>query len=210
MNLTREQFTHIFPKVDPDVCDLLNTTMDDYEISESVARMAGFLAQVGHESLDLTRLVENLNYSADGLAKTWPSRYRGPDGKPNALAYKIQRKPEAIANNCYANRMGNGNEASGDGWKYRGRGAFMTTGLSNYVDTQRATGLLVVENPDLLQQPANALEAAGWFWNRYALNRRMDAGDFKGTTQIINGGQIGADDRNARYQRLTKYLTGSV
>lgn len=210
MKLTQEQFTHIFPKVDPDVCGLLNVTLEDYEINESVARLAGFLAQVGHESLDLTRLVENLNYSADGLAKTWPSRYRGSDGKPNALAYKIQRNPEAIANNCYANRMGNGSEASGDGWKYRGRGAIMTTGFSNYLDTQRATGLLLVDNPDLLQQPANALEAAGWFWNRYALNQKMDVGDFKGTTQIINGGQTGADDRKARYERLTAYLTGSV
>ncbi|MEG7018924.1 glycoside hydrolase family 19 protein, partial [Pseudomonas aeruginosa] len=82
--------------------------------------VAAFLAQIGHESGQLTRLVENLNYSARGLAATWPSRYRGADGQPNALAQRLARNPRAIANNAYASRNGNGDEASGDGWRYRG------------------------------------------------------------------------------------------
>ena len=205
MMLTEEQFAHIFPKADPSVCAALNTTLEDYRIN-TVNRIAAFLAQVGHESADLTRLVENLNYSAEGLASTWPSRYRGPDKKPNALAKKLARNPEAIANNCYARRMGNGNEASGDGWRYRGRGALTNTGKTNYADTGRAIGLDLLADPDLLASEQVALEAAGWFWSRYALNEKVDRGDFKGTTQTINGGQIGAEDRQARYDRLVTYL----
>jgi putative chitinase len=207
MILTDELFKQIFPRIDPDVSPSLNATLLDYNVN-TVERIAGFLAQVGHESADLTRLVENLNYSAEGLASTWPTRYRGLDKKPNPLAIKLARKPEAIANNCYANRMGNGNEASGDGWRYRGRGAFMTTGRSGYFDTGRAIGLDLINNPEQLQYPPYALEAGAWFWNRYALNQRMDKGDFKGTTQIINGGQIGALDRQARFAKLVAILKG--
>lgn len=208
MTLTESVFIAIFPKADPDWCEALNATLLDYHIS-TPERIAGFLAQVGHECADLTRLVENLNYSAEGLASTWPSRYRGPDKKPNALAFKLARNPMAIANNCYANRMGNGNEASGDGWKYRGRGAFMTTGKTNYRDTGRAIGLDLIACPEQLEDAPVAIEAAGWFWNRYALNKRIDAGNFKGTTDIINGGQIGADDRQARYVRVIAILKGA-
>lgn len=205
MMLTEEQFAHIFPKVDPSVCEALNITLEDHKIN-TTHRVAAFLAQVGHESADMTRLVENLNYSAEGLASTWPSRYRGPDKKPNALAKRIARNPEAIANNCYAKRMGNGDEASGDGWRYRGRGALMTTGKTNYIDTGRAIGVDLLNNPELLATEECALEAAGWFWARYGLNEKVDQGNFKATTQYINGGQNGAEDRQARYERLVTYL----
>jgi len=206
MTLTEAVFKQIFPKADPNLCDSLNATLLDYNIN-TANRIAGFLAQVGHESADLTRLVENLNYSAEGLASTWPKRYRAADGKPTPLAVKLARNPKAIANNCYANRMGN--ETSEDGWLYRGRGAFMTTGRSNYADTGRAIGLDLINNPEQLAHPPYALEAAAWYWNRYALNQRMDRGDFKGTTKIINGGQIGAADRQARFEKITAILKGA-
>lgn len=208
MILTEAVFHAIFPKVDAELVEALNFTLDDYHINTR-DRCAAFLAQVGHESADLTRLVENLNYSAERLAVVWPSRYRGPDKFPNALAFKLEHNPEAIANKTYANRMGNGNEASGDGWRYRGRGAFMTTGKTNYADTGRAIALALNEQPDLLEFPQYALEAAGWYWSRYALNRKIDVGDFKGTTKIINGGQIGAEDRQARYVRVAAILKGA-
>lgn len=208
MILTDAVFRQIFPKMEPSVCDPLNRTLADYHI-DTRDQCAAFLAQVGHECADLTRLVENLNYSAQGLANTWPGRFRNPDKKPNAMAFELEHKPEAIANHVYASRMGNGNVASGEGWKYRGRGAFMTTGKTNYNDTGRAIGLNLIDNPEQLQAPANALEAAGWFWNRYALNNAIDRGDFRKTTQIINGGQIGADDRQARYLRVLGFLKGA-
>jgi putative chitinase len=185
MILTDDAFHRIFPKVDPELVEALNLTLDDYHINTR-DRCAAFLAQVGHESADLTRLVENLNYSAERLAAVWPSRYRGADRAPNALAFKLAHNPEALA-----------------------RGAFMTTGKTNYADTGRAIALALIEQPDLLEYPQYALEAAGWYWSRYALNRKIDAGDFKGTTRIINGGQIGADDRQARYIRAAAILKGA-
>ncbi|HCR1382557.1 TPA: glycoside hydrolase family 19 protein, partial [Pseudomonas aeruginosa] len=124
MLITEQQLLQIFPNAGHRAgffVPALNVAMERFGITAPV-RGAAFLAQVGHESSQLTRLVENLNYSAQGLAATWPSRYRGADGKPNALALNLARHPQAIANNTYASRNGNGDEASGDGWRFRGRG----------------------------------------------------------------------------------------
>ncbi|MCR3867432.1 glycoside hydrolase family 19 protein, partial [Pseudomonas aeruginosa] len=115
MKLTEQQLLRIFPNarlVAGVFVAALQRAMDEREI-DTPARRAAFLAQVGHESSQLTRLVENLNYSAQGLAATWPSRYLGPDGQPNALALRLARNPQAIADNTYATRNGNGDEASG-------------------------------------------------------------------------------------------------
>lgn len=130
MKLTEQQLLRIFPNarlVAGVFVAALQRAMDEREI-DTPARRAAFLAQVGHESSQLTRLVENLNYSAQGLAATWPSRYLGPDGQPNALALRLARNPQAIADNTYATRNGNGDEASGDGWRFRGRGLLQITG----------------------------------------------------------------------------------
>ncbi|MDG0902015.1 glycoside hydrolase family 19 protein, partial [Pseudomonas sp. L01] len=113
MKLTEQQLLRIFPNarlVAGVFVAALQRAMDEREI-DTPARCAAFLAQVGHESSQLTRLVENLNYSAQGLAATWPSRYLGPDGQPNALALRLARNPQAIADNTYATRNGNGDEA---------------------------------------------------------------------------------------------------
>lgn len=168
------------------------------------ARQAAFLAQIGLESAGLTRLSENLNYSAQGLANTWPSRYLDKvTKKPNALALRLNRNPQAIANNAYASRMGNGDEASGDGWKFRGRSPKQVTGKANYIACGKALGIDLVSNPDLLLKPEWGAMAAAWFWHSNNLNAFADKGDFLSITKRINGGTIGHDD-NDRQDKDTR------
>lgn len=177
----------------------LNAAMAKYQIA-TPARAAAFIAQVGHESAQLTAVVENLNYSAAALMKTWPSRFSAE------LAAACARQPEKIANIAYASRMGNGAPGSGDGWKYRGRGLIQVTGKTNYQKCGDALGLDLITNPELLEQPVNAAMSAGWFWSVNGLNALADSGSFTQITQKVNGGQNGADDRLAIYQRALKVL----
>ncbi|WP_110947430.1 glycoside hydrolase family 19 protein, partial [Pseudomonas bohemica] len=151
----------------------LNTAMGKYQIV-TPARIAAFIAQVGHESAQLTVLVENLNYSADALRKTWPSRFS------ESLAAEYARKPEQIANITYASRMGNGAPASGDGWKYRGRGLIQITGKDNYRKCGDALALDLINSPELLEQPQHAAMSAAWFWSVNGLNSLADTGDLQG------------------------------
>ncbi len=175
--------------------------------------LRNFLGQVLHESAMLERLEENLNYGAPGLARTWPNRYAKRDGRarilkphqPNALALRLHRKPEAIANNCYANRMGNGDEASGDGWKYRGGGLIMVTGLDNYRLIEKISGLRVVEKPDLLRQPLPALQASIAWWEHSVDDESLR--DPQMVSREVNGGDIGMDDRLALTELATRAIT---
>jgi len=180
-------------------------------------RAAAFLAQVGHESSGLSRTVENLNYGAQGMAETWPSRYavdpKARLKRPNDLARALERKPIAIGNNAYANRLGNGPEASGDGYRYRGRGPIQNTGRANYSairDALRAKGITGVPDfearPEMLEEPRWGALAAGAFWDARSLNKLADANRFDEITERVNGGQIGAADRKARYTRALKVL----
>lgn len=169
-------------------------------------RQSAFLAQAVHESAGFTRLAENLNYSATGLAATWAGRFRGADGQPNALARALHRRPEAIANVVYANRMGNGSEASGDGWRYRGRGLLQITGRAQYQRCGAALGLPLVEQPDLLAQPEPAVLSAAWFWQVNGLNELADAGDFEAITRRINGGLNGLAERRALWAKFREAL----
>ncbi|WP_396654127.1 glycoside hydrolase family 19 protein [Metapseudomonas otitidis] len=169
-------------------------------------RQSAFLAQAAHESAGFTRLTENLNYSATGLAATWPGRFRGADEQPNALARALHRRPEAIANVVYANRMGNGSEASGDGWRYRGRGLLQITGRAQYQRCGAALGLPLVEQPDLLAQPEPAVLSAAWFWQVNGLNELADAGDFEAITRRINGGLNGLAERRALWAKFREAL----
>lgn len=169
-------------------------------------RQSAFFAQTAHESAGFTRLTENLNYSATGLATTWPGRFRGADGQPNALARALHRRPEAIANVVYANRMGNGPEASGDGWRYRGRGLLQITGRAQYQRCGAALGLPLVEQPDLLAQPEPAVLSAAWFWQVNGLNELADAGDFEAITRRINGGLNGLAERRALWAKFLEAL----
>ena len=181
---------------------ILERFMSQYNINTK-ERIAMFLAQASHESAGFSRLVENLNYSAEGLAKVWPSRY-AEKGKPNALALSIARKPELIANHTYANRMGNSTPESGDGWKYRGRGIFQLTGKSNYDAFFKDTG--VAATPDDLTDPTYAVLSACWFWNKNRLNAISDTKDVERCTRVINGGLVGLDHRKKLYSNIIKVL----
>lgn len=194
--------------------DALNPAMDQYQIN-TPQRIAAFIAQTAHESANFTRLVENLNYSAQGLALTWPSRYAiAPSAnppQPNAVALSLARNPQAIANDVYANRMGNGVPASGDGWLYRGRGLIQDTGRANYTALAAALNIDAVNNPDLLLDPATAALSAGWYWSTNKLNALADAGDNTNIGSVINTGRKGntpngAADRTAIYQRALRVL----
>ncbi|SAK98568.1 glycoside hydrolase family protein [Caballeronia pedi] len=192
----------------------LQLACDKFEIN-SPLRIAAFLPTLGIESEGLTALIENLNYGAQGLANTW-ERYSSTGkrgGPPNALAQRLNRNPQAIANNVYANRMGNGDESSGDGWNYRGRGPIQHTGKDNYVACGLAIDLDLISHPELLEQPANGAMAAGWFWSENKLNALADARNFLGVSRAVNIGNAksaampnGWDRRQALYAAACKAL----
>lgn len=181
-------------------------------------RIAAFLSQCAVESAAFSTLSENLNYSAKGLATTWPVRYasknlagkykRDSEGRyvPNAKAVAIARKPIAIANHCYANRMGNGDEASGDGWKFRGRGLKQLTGRSNYTMMSRKTGVDFVNEPDKLLEPVYALLSACVFWQENKLGPIADTGNITKLTKVVNGGANGLPQRKALYIKMIGIL----
>ena len=172
----------------------LQEFMQKYEINTNL-RIAHFLAQVCHESAEFTQLEENLNYSAEGLAKTWPVRFAAYDKAPNTKAVEYARDPEKIANFVYGSRMGNGNESSGDGWKYHGRGLIQLTGKENYYICGKDIREDLVNRPQLLLEPKLAVHSACWFWNYKALNRLADDDEIEGITRKINGGLNGLKDR---------------
>lgn len=166
----------------------------------TVLRLAAFLAQVGHESGNLQYTEENLNYSASGLLKTFPKYF----DSSNAQAYA--KNPQKIASRTYANRMGNSNEASGEGWAYRGRGLIQLTGKQGYQRCNKSVPCL--SNPDFLKTPEGAVASAVWYWDNHQLNSYADRNAFDRTTFIINGGNNGAADRRAKYEWAIKVLTG--
>lgn len=169
-------------------------------------RVAHWLAQLAHESARFRRVVENLNYSAKALAKTWPGRYADIAGAPNATAWAIAGDPEGIANLTYADRLGNGSIRSGDGWRYRGRGLIQITGRDNYLRCGQALGIDLLNLPELLESPLYAALSAGWFWHVAALNALADQNDLPRITRRINGGMIGLADRAALLARALEEL----
>ena len=200
MPLTTQQLLQILPnagQVARVFVPVLNTAMSRYQIV-GAERIAAFIAQVGHESGHMTRLVENLNYGAEALRRNWPSRFNVE------LASAVARKPEQIANIAYGNRMGN--TAPGDGWKYRGRGLVQITGKNNYRACGEALGLDLIAQPELLEKPQYGCMSAAWFWASNGLNTLADAGKFDAITQRINGGHNGAADRQELYARALKVL----
>ncbi len=183
----------------------LTDTMDQYDISRSEVIEAAFLATILHESADLSRFEENLNYSAKGLRTTWPSRF-----KDHESALPFARKPEMIANEVYGGRLGNIDP--GDGWKYRGRGAIMITGRDNYREASNGIGVDLVAQPALLAEPILAIRASGWWWRERGLNELAEEpgeaplAAFKVCTKIVNGGLVGWDDRQLRWHRVRTVL----
>lgn len=186
---------------------------------DTLVRVSAFLSQTGHESAGFSALKENLNYSADGLANTWPNRYarklqngsyaKNDKGRylPNDLALKLHRKPVDIANNCYANRMGNGDEASGDGWKYSGKGILQVTGKANYAQLTLETGIDFVGQPQLLEEPLYAILSACVFWEVNKLNTIADKEDIQLLSKKINGGTIGIQARLDLYKKAKAVLS---
>lgn len=183
--------------------DALDATCKRFQINTPL-RIAGFLSQVGHESGGLKFVSENLNYRAESLMRVWPSRFPTIE---KANAYAMQ--PEKIANHVYCDRMGNGDEASGDGWKYRGRGLIQLTGLDNYAAFAMACDNEALTKPDLVAEPDLAAESAGWFWDTRKLNNYADEGNVEGMTRRINGGVHGLDDRKSRYDKLISYFNSN-
>jgi putative chitinase len=173
--------------------DFLNEGMTRFEIN-TPNRIAAFIAQLAHESGDFRLTEENLNYSWTALRKTWPGRFTS-----NAMAQPYHRQPERIANVVYAGRYGNGAEASGDGWKYRGRGLIQLTFHDNYAAYSRAIAEPPIASaPEQVAQPRHAALSACWFWQIHGLNPIADAGDQATFNQInykINGGWNGKEDR---------------
>ena len=171
-------------------------------------RLAAFLANIAHESAEFTRVEENLNYSAERLAKVWPNRFRSYDGSPNEKANSCAHNPEKLGNFVYANRMGNGNELSGDGYKHRGLGLAQLTGKDNHVRCGKAIGRDLLNNPELLLTPDCAVESACWFYNSKNLNKQADKGDIFSVRKIWNGGLIGMSEVQSYYDKLCKLLGG--
>jgi len=180
--------------------DPLNSTFDKYEIN-TPKRQAGFIGQCQHESGNFKTLEENLHYSAASLMRVWPSRF--PD---QATADQYANNPEKIANKVYAGRMGNTED--GDGWKYHGRGVIQLTGKDNYMFCGQAIKLDLMDNPDLLLEPMNAMLSAGWFWNKRGLNAAADVSGWEEVTMKINGGVLGLDDRITKITKALQILEG--
>ena len=169
--------------------EALDQLLDDYEINTPL-RVAHFIAQCAHESGNFVFIKENLNYKAASLQKIFSKYF------PTAeLAAQYANKPERIANRIYANRMGNGPETSGDGYRYCGRGLIQLTGKDNYTFFAGSLNIPVEEASDYLATFEGAAQSACWFWEQNNLNRFADANDVKGLTRAINGGYIGLEDR---------------
>jgi putative chitinase len=169
----------------------------------TLERVAGFISQCQHESNDFTVLEENLNYSAKGLRQVFRKYFT-----TDAIAKQYERKKVAIANRAYANRMGNGDESSGDGWKYRGHGIIQITGKNNYIACSKFLfgDDSLVQNPDLLLQPKYAVLSACWYWDMRDLNQSCDTKDIITMTKRINGGTVGIDDRKSNWIRALDVL----
>jgi putative chitinase len=178
----------------------LEETFAKYDIS-TPARQAFFIGQCAHESGNFKLLEENLHYSATALMRVWPSRFTS-----NVVAEAYANNPEKIANKVYSGRLGNGDEESGDGWKYHGRGLIQLTGKDNYANCGSNLGVDLLIHPELLLDPKYAVLSAGWFWNKKGLNALADSKDYDTMTKRINGGLIGLDDRKAKIAKALSVL----
>lgn len=165
----------------------------EYDIT-TPQRVAAFVAQCAHESANFSVLKENLNYRAESLVRVWPRYFPTIE-----IARQYAHKQDKIANRAYANRMGNGDEASGDGWRFCGRGLIQLTGRDNYQSFADSLEMPINDVPEYLGTFEGAAQSACWFWETNNLNKFADVGDIKGLTKAINGGYLGLDDRIKHY-----------
>jgi putative chitinase len=187
--------------IDPSLESAFNETFQKWGI-DTPQRQAAFIGQCGHECNNFKTLEEGLSYAADRLVKVWPKRFPTLES-----AQPYGRNPKALANKVYANRMGNRDEASGDGYRFRGSGWLQLTGHDNFYHAGQACGVDFVMNPDLVRTPQYAAMTAGWFWKTHNCNAKVDAQDWVGLTKIINGGTLGLDERIAHTQRALAVLS---
>lgn len=177
----------------------LNNAMDKYFIN-TPKRQAAFLAQLAHESGSMRTVEENLNYTASQLLVVFGKYF------DETTAKEYAHNPQRIANRVYANRMGNGDEASGDGWKYRGKGLIQVTGKTNHDLVSHALNFDFIKDPEKLCLPGAAALSAGWFWYTHGLNALADEGKFELITRKINGGINGLVDRVNHWKECKKAL----
>ena len=183
--------------------EVLSKLLPEYNIN-TPKRISAFLSQCVHESGEFTILVENLNYTLPTLRKVFPKYF--PTDNVALLYINKPNKQEAIANRVYANRMGNGDEASGDGFRYRGRGLIQITGKNNYQAFADSVETDISMIPDYLETFEGAVQSACWFWESNNLNRFADVGDIVGLSKAINGGLNGLDSRLALYKKVSQII----
>lgn len=207
MTLTKEKIAHLLHG-NPDAdawAEAAIEILPKYAI-DTPNRVAGFFAQCSHESASFKVLEENLHYRAETLDKVFPKYFKNAGRDANAYA----KQPEKIANVVYASRMGNGDTASGDGYRFRGRGVIQLTGRDNYTAFGKSIGMTAEQVIDYVTTKKGALESACWYWQSRNINDACDANDIVKMTKLINGGTIGLDDRTKHYKEALAILGGAV
>ena len=186
--------------IGPEWVDALNETFQKFGINTPRQR-ADFIGQCSHECGNFKVLEENLNYRAETLMKLWPKRFNPSNVNDYA------RNPKKIANMVYSNRMGNRDEASGDGYRFRGRGCIQLTGYANYFHASKSCGVDFHKEPELVATPRYAAMTAGWFWSTHNCNELAESANWTALTKKINGGTIGLDDRIKHINQALAVLT---
>jgi len=197
--ITLEQLSAIYENADDSLLAKFIEPINKAIIKFSITSVAMFLAQMGHESAELTVLKENLNYSASGLTRVFPRYFRDVDPAD------YEHQPEKIANRVYSNRMGNGDEDSGDGWKFHGRGAIQLTGHDNYVKFANDFNMNIDDAVSYLETPEGAVMSAAWFWDQRNID---DVGNnIYAATHLVNGGENGLAERTALFNKANNELS---
>jgi putative chitinase len=194
-------------KIDTALVDPFNETFERFGIV-TPAQQASWIGQCGHECGNFRIMEENLNYRAPTLLKLFPQTPKRVWGFTPETAAAYEKQPQRIANRIYGNRMGNRDEASGDGFRFRGSGFLQLTGMNNFYHAGQALGVDFIMQPELVRTPMYAAQTAGWFWQTQRLNQYADSGDILTMTKRINGGTIGLEDRKKHIEHALHVLGG--
>jgi putative chitinase len=194
-------------KIDTALVDPFNETFERFGIV-TPAQQASWIGQCGHECGNFRIMEENLNYRAPTLLKLFPQTPKRVWGFTPESAAAYEKQPQRIANRIYGNRMGNRDEASGDGFRFRGSGFLQLTGMNNFYHAGQALGVDFIMQPELVRTPMYAAQTAGWFWQTHRLNQYADSGDILTMTKRINGGTIGLEDRKKHIEHALHVLGG--
>jgi putative chitinase len=203
--VTSEQLRQLH--IEPSLADAFNETFERFNIV-TPAQQASWIGQCGHECGNFRIMEENLNYRAPTLLKLFPQTPKRVWGFTPETAAAYEKQPQRIANRIYGNRMGNRDEASGDGFRFRGSGFLQLTGMNNFFHAGQALGVDFIMQPELVRTPMYAAQTAGWFWQTHRLNQYADSGDILTMTMRINGGTIGLEDRKKHIEHALHVLGG--